>query len=79
MCDYVVLIKIYFSYMSISCLYYVCHMIVSGCLDLTFVRKIGKCSLLSMFLQFETGGHVDTKALEYIKVKGLRLTPKAKR
>lgn len=46
-----------------------------GCLDLAFVRAISSWSIAKLFVQMETGGHVDHDDMSTVKVKGLRLTP----
>jgi hypothetical protein len=44
-------------------------------MDLIVVRGVGCCSLMPVFLDMESGTHVQDSNCEYIKVKALRLVP----
>jgi sphingosine kinase len=46
-----------------------------GRVDLMLVRKIGRCALLNMFLDLETGEHLKNPHVEYFKASSFRLVP----
>lgn len=46
-----------------------------GYLDLVIVNECPKWSLLNLLLKLKDGGHVESRYVQYIKVKAFRLTP----
>lgn len=46
-----------------------------GLLDVTFVRRIGRCALTKLFLGAETGTHESVGEFENVKARALRLKP----
>lgn len=46
-----------------------------GYLDLVIVNECPKWSLLNLLLKLKDGGHVESRHVQYIKVKAFRLTP----
>lgn len=51
----------------------------NGCLDVYFIRSIGKCSAVSLFLDMEHGRHGQNNDVTNMKVRGIRLKPTAAR
>lgn len=47
-----------------------------GAMDIVLLRKIKRCALLCMFLDTESGAHVNNPNVEYLKVRSFRLQPK---
>lgn len=50
-----------------------------GRIDVYYIRNIGRCSLLGLFLGMESGTHVSNRNIKSVKARGLRLTPRADR
>jgi len=46
-----------------------------GCLDLIIMKDCPRWTLLNLLLKIQTGGHIKSKYVEYVKVKALRLDP----
>ena len=50
-------------------------LIGDGKLDLMIVKEIGRCALLSLFLDLESGSHVESPHVTHQKVSSFRLVP----
>jgi diacylglycerol kinase family enzyme len=46
-----------------------------GLMELYFVRKIPKLSMLSLLLNIEAGTHMDNEHMARLRVKAIRITP----
>jgi len=48
-----------------------------GCVDMVVMRDNSRWEVLNVFLNVDSGGHVEHKACEYFKARAFRLEPHA--